>query len=269
MADSVLHRIRVVLYETLDLVNVAATVWAMKNMGARDLHLVRPAEFDAWRVEGIAHDTADIVSRVVVDDSLDAALADVVFTAAFTARGRTAKWALSTPRAVATTLLERAAAGDVVALLFGREDRGLPNDALDRAHVHVTIPTTEHASLNLAQAVMVALYELHLAAGDASRPLKPPRKDTPPATGADLERYFADAERALEAVDFFKTRFRENIMRAVRSLTLRAEPNAREVQLLRAMAIEIVKKQERLRRELGRGDAAGEADGVADQGEER
>ncbi|MFN8579759.1 MAG: TrmJ/YjtD family RNA methyltransferase [Gemmatimonadaceae bacterium] len=250
MPDSPLHRIRLVLFETLDLVNIAATVRAMKNMGVLDLHLVRPAEFDAWRVEGIAHDTSDIVQRVHVHESLDAALADCVYVVAFTARGRSAKWALSTPRESARLALERTEEG-TVALLFGREDRGLPNEALDRAHVHVTIPTTAHASLNLAQAVMVALYELHVTAGDATRARKPPRKDAPPANAEQLERYFADAERALEAIDFFKTRFRENIMRAVRSMTMRAEPNARELELMRAMVIEVVKKQERLRRELG------------------
>ncbi|MFN8574891.1 MAG: TrmJ/YjtD family RNA methyltransferase [Gemmatimonadaceae bacterium] len=251
MTESVLHGVRVVLYETLDLVNIAATVRAMKNMGVLDLHLVRPAEFDAWRVEGIAHDTSDIVQRVQVHDSLDAALADCLFVAAFTARGRTANWALSTPRESAQSLLDRAREGPV-ALLFGREDRGLPNEALDRAHLHVTIPTTDHASLNLAQAVMVALYELHVAAGDATRAKKLPRKHAPPASAEQFERYFADTERALEAIDFFKTRFRENIMRAVRSLSMRAEPNARELELMRAMVIEVVKKQERLRKELAR-----------------
>jgi len=249
MSESILSRVRLVLYETLDLVNIAAAVRAMKNMGLRDLHLVRPALFDAWRVEGIAHDTSDIVERVQVHDSLDSALADCIFVAAYTARGRTAKWAVSTPRESVEKILERAAEGPV-ALLFGREDSGLPNDALDRAHLHITIPTTEHASLNLAQAVVIALYELHVAAADATRTLKPPRKDAPPATVEELERYFVDAERSLEAVDFFKTRYRENILRAVRSLTVRAEPNAREIQLLRAMAIEVVNKQQRFRREL-------------------
>jgi len=249
MTESILHRVRVVLYETLDLVNIAAAVRAMKNMGMRDLHLVRPALFDSWRVEGIAHDTSDIVQRVQVHESLEAALAGCVYVAAFTARGRTAKWAVSTPRDSASKLLDRAADGPV-ALLFGREDSGLPNEALDVAHVHITIPTTDHASLNLAQAVVIALYELHIAAGTATRKLKPPRKDAPPATADALERYFADAERSLEAIDFFKTRFRGNILRAVRSLTLRAEPNAREIQLMRAMAIEVVNKQERFRREL-------------------
>ena len=155
----------------------------------------------------------------------------------------------STPRESMQTLLDRAANG-TVALLFGREDSGLPNDALDRAHLHITIPTTAHASLNLAQAVVIALYELHVAAADATRAIKPPRKDAPPPTVEELERYYADAERSLEAVDFFKTRFRGNIMRAVRSLAVRAEPNARELQLMRAMAIEVVNKQERFRREL-------------------
>ena len=249
MNESILHRIRVVLYETLDLVNIAAAVRAMKNMGLRDLHLVRPAIFDVWRVEGIAHDTSDIVQRVKVHESLDDALGDCVYIAAFTARGRTAKWAVSTPRDSVHTLLDRAAVGPV-ALLFGREDSGLPNEALDRAHLHITIPTTDHASLNLAQAVVVALYELHVAAGDATRKIKAPRKDAPPPTAEEMERYYADAERSLEAIDFFKTRFRGNILRAIRSLAVRAQPNARELQLMRAMAIEVVNKQERFRREL-------------------
>lgn len=249
MPDSALLNTRVVLLETQDLVNIAATVRAMKNMGLRDLHLVRPAEFDAWRVEGIAHGTSDVVQRVQVHQTLDAALADCAYVAAFTARGRAAKWAVTTPRECAPGLLARAVEAPV-ALLFGREDRGLDNEALDRAHVHVTIPTTDHASLNLAQAVLVALYELHLRAGDSTRAAKTPRKNAPPAAVEQLERYFADAERALEASDFFKTRYREHIMRAVRSLTLRADPNAREIELLRAMAIEVVKKQERVRREL-------------------
>lgn len=264
MPDSPLLNVRVVLYETLDLVNVAATVRAMKNMGLRDLYLVRPAEFDAWRVEGIAHDTADIVDRIRVVESLDEALAECTLVAAFTARGRTARWDVTTPRDVAPRLIEHAAEAPV-AVLFGREDRGLPNDALDRANVHVTIPTTAHASLNLAQAVMVAVYELHIAAGDVTRPLKPPRKDAPPASVEQMERYFADAERALEAIEFFKTRFRENIMRSVRSLAFRSDPNGREIELMRAMVIEVVKNLERVKRRLA--DEPVSADASAESAE--
>ncbi|HSA56871.1 MAG TPA: TrmH family RNA methyltransferase [Gemmatimonadaceae bacterium] len=245
MPESHLDAVRVVLYEPQDLVNVAATVRAMKNMGVRDLRLVRAAEFDAWRVQGIAHDTGDVVERMRQHDTFEAALEGCVLVAAFTARRRAARWSVVTPREAAARLVDATADGPV-AVVFGREDRGLPNEALDRAQLHVTIPTTAYASLNLAQAVVVGLYELHLAAGDATRPRRPPRKDAPPAAAEELERYYADAERALEAIDFFKTRYREHVLRSLRSLVMRSDPNARELSLLRAMAIEVTKKLERV-----------------------
>jgi tRNA/rRNA methyltransferase/tRNA (cytidine32/uridine32-2'-O)-methyltransferase len=246
MSESRLDGIRVVLFETQDLVNVAAVVRAMKNMGLSDLRLVNAVPVDAWRIQGIAHDTADVIERAREHTSLDGAIGDCVLVAAFTARHRAARWAVSTPRDVVPRLLDAAADGPV-ALLFGREDRGLPNEALDRAHVHVSIPTTRYASLNLAQAVMVALYELHVAAADATRPRKPPRKDAPPADVAELERFHADAEAALRAIDFFKTRYPEHVLRAVRSLVARADPNARELSLMRAMAIEVIRYLDRVR----------------------
>jgi tRNA C32,U32 (ribose-2'-O)-methylase TrmJ len=115
--------------------------------------------------------------------------------------------------------------------------------------VVVNIPTTDHASLNLAQAVLVALYELHVAAGDATRVVAPPRDEAPPATSAQYERLFANAAEALEIIAFFKTRFPEHIMRSVRSLAFRANPDAREIELLRAMAIEVVRATERERKQ--------------------
>lgn len=250
MPDSILHRVRVVLYEPQNAINIAAAVRAMKNFGVRDLVLIRPVEYTAYRLEGIAHDTLDIIERIRDVDSLEEALGDTVFVTAFTARRRRAKWELATPREVALPLLERAAEG-TVAVMFGREDRGLPNEALERAHAHVTIPTTEHASLNLAQAVVVALYELHVAAGTAGRTLDPPKHDAPPASAAEFERLFRDQERALEAVDFFKTRFRTRIMRSARSLGFRMSPDAREIMLVRAMWIEVVRAMNRYRKMAG------------------
>jgi TrmH family RNA methyltransferase len=241
-----LHDIRVVLLEPQDPVNIAAVVRAMKNMGLADLCLVRPVEYDITRIELVAHDTRDIARRIRHFESLDEAIAECVQVAAFTARRRAAKRQITTPRDMAPTLLDSAERGPV-ALLFGREDSGLPNDALDRASLVVTIPTTEHKSLNLAQAVLIALYELHLAAPDASRVLAPPRKLARAPTAAEYERYFGDVERALQEMDFFRTRNPELILRTLRSLAFRAAPDARELQLLRAMALEVVKAIRRAR----------------------
>jgi len=240
---SALDNVCVVLVEPQDPVNIAAVVRAMKNMGVRQLRLVNPVEYDPSRVERVAHDTRDIVSQVRHFDSLDAAIADCVFAAGFTARRRKAKWKLVSPREVAEPMLAGAHEGPV-ALFFGREDHGLSNESLDRAHAVVTIPTSDHPSLNLAQAVLIALYELHLAA-DASRTLAPPKKDAPPASAEQLQRYFTDADKSLAAIDFFRTRNQELVLRSLRSLTYRAAPDAREIDLMRSIAIEVMRAIER------------------------
>ncbi|HEY4130754.1 MAG TPA: TrmH family RNA methyltransferase [Gemmatimonadaceae bacterium] len=239
MTDSLLSAVVVVLYEPQDPVNIAATVRAMKNMGVTRLRLVRPVAYDVVRLEGIAHHTMDIIERIETFDSFDVAVADCIRVVGFTARRRAAKLRIIDPKAAAAELLEVAVEGPV-ALAFGREDSGLPNDILDRVHAAVTIPTTDHASLNLAQAALIGLYELHLAANDATRTLAPPRKDSPAPTNEQFEQYFADAERSLAAIEFFKTRYPEHIMRTLRSLIFRSAPNARELSLLRAMSIEVV-----------------------------
>src|SRR3954465_14491185 len=239
MSESRLASIVIVLFEPQNPINIAATVRAMKNMGVSRLRLVRPVEYNAVNLEGIAHGTMDVIESIVHFDSFDAAVADCVRVFGFTARRRAAKLRLIDPKVAAAELLDAAPDGPV-ALVFGREDSGLPNDVLDRVHAAVTIPTTNHASLNLAQAALIGLYELHLAAADATRAIAPPRKDAPPATNEQFEQFFGDAERALHAIEFFKTHFPEHIMRTLRSLTFRAAPNAREISLLRAIALEVV-----------------------------
>lgn len=240
---SALDNVCVVLVEPQDPVNIAAVVRAMKNMDVRQLRLVNPVEYDPSRVERVAHDTRDIVAQIQHFDTLDAAIADCVFAAGFTARRRKAKWTLTSPRDVAAPMLGAATDGPV-AIFFGREDHGLSNESLDRAHAVVTIPTSDHPSLNLAQAVLIALYELHVAA-DASRTLAPPRKDAPPASAEQLQRFFTDADKSLATIDFFRTRNEELVLRSLRSLTYRAAPDAREIDMMRSIAIEVMRAIER------------------------
>jgi tRNA/rRNA methyltransferase/tRNA (cytidine32/uridine32-2'-O)-methyltransferase len=153
MTESLLGSVVLVLYEPQDPVNIAATIRAMKNMGVSRMRLVRPVEYEAVRLEGIAHGTMDLIDAIEHYDSFDAAVADCVRVFGFTARRRAAKLRLIDPKVAAAELLDAAVDGPV-ALVFGREDSGLPNDVLDRVHATVTIPTTNHASLNLAQACL-------------------------------------------------------------------------------------------------------------------
>jgi len=186
-----------------------------------------------------------------------------------TARARRAKRAVVRPRGEAPELLARAAgsvAGEAgpVALLFGREDKGLSNEALDMCHRTCIIPTSEHASLNLAQAVLTMAYELWMVAEGLDQPIRPPKREVVPARVELLERLFEDMERALWAVDFFKSRQTETVMRSYRELIRRADPDAREAGFLRAMAIEVQKYVGRMRGETGEQAGADEA-GSADE----
>ena len=130
----------VVLHQPQDLVNIATVIRAMKNFALRNLRLVEPAVFDQHRIEGIAHKTGDILKRVELFDDLDEALADCTHVVGLTARGRTAKRNVQLPRTAAGEIIDAAEQGQV-ALLFGREDKGLSNAELDRCHRSVTIPT--------------------------------------------------------------------------------------------------------------------------------
>lgn len=234
----------VVLHRPQDVVNIAVVLRAMMNFGLRDLRLVQPEEYDTRRIEGIAHQAGPLLARVATFDTLDAALADCVVVAGMSARQRTAKRTVQRPWEAAPELLAAARQGPV-AVVLGPEDRGLTNEELDRCHRVITIPTTpEHPSLNLAQAFTIMAYELFRArAGDV--PFKPPRRPAPPATHEEYEHLFADAATALQAIEFFKTRNPDTVMRTVREVFRRMPLDQREAKLLRAMWIEVVRFLER------------------------
>ena len=230
-----------VLVNPQDIVNIASAVRIAKNFGIEQVRLVDPEVFDPYRIEGIAHNTADLVARIEIFDSLDQAVADCVFTAVLTARERAAKRRVLRPRDAAAALVAAAADGPV-AIIAGREDSGLTNAELDLCHALVTISTDpRHRSLNLAQAVAIMAYESWNARGGEALPVKPPRNQAAPATSAQLEELFADWSRALWSIDFFKTRQPDNVMRSFREMVFRASPDGREASLLRAMGIEVVR----------------------------
>lgn len=230
-----------VLVNPQDIVNIASAVRIAKNFGIEQMRLVDPEVFDPYRIEGIAHNTADFVSRIEIRDSLEEAIADCVFTAVLTGRERAAKRRVLRPGEAAAALVEASSAGPV-AIVAGREDSGLTNAELDLCHALVTISTDPgHRSLNLAQAVAIMAYESWNARGGEEVPLKPPRHLAPPATSAQLEQLFADWTAALWAVDFFKTRQSESVMRSFREMVHRAGLDGREASLLRAMGIEVVR----------------------------
>ena len=100
-----------VLVNPQDIVNIASAVRIARNFGIERMRLVNPETFDPWRIEGIAHNSADFVAGIEIVDSLQAAVADCVHVAVLTARGRTAKRRTVRPRDAAAELVGAAATG--------------------------------------------------------------------------------------------------------------------------------------------------------------
>jgi TrmH family RNA methyltransferase len=255
MTRASLQNVVVVLDEPKNVVNIAGVVRAMKNMGIHRLRLVNPADFDPWRIEGIAHRTEDVVERAEVYPSLAEALRDTVYVVGTTARPRTAHRNYVRPRDIAPSVLDRAREG-TVALLFGREDRGLENEALDLCHVVAIAPTDpDYSSLNLSQAVLLLGYEVFLASQDREGPLPRGKRSTRPATGEEMENTYAALEEGLHRLQFFKAREPAAVLRTLRTLLGRAEPDLQEAGILRAIGFEIGNYLDRIQeRGSGQGD---------------
>ena len=253
-------RVTVVLVEPTDAVNIGGVIRAMANTGFLQLRLVRPVEFDAWHVVGVAHYTQHIISATSSFASLSEAVADMQFVVGLTGRhNRVERNALQFQTA-ADRVAELARNDQSVAIVFGREDRGLSNEMLDACQAITTIPTNPaYPSLNLAQAALLVLYQLFQRSGGEAQRYRPPRREAPLAPSSLMEDLFADLERALDAVEFLQHRSRTSILRSLRVTFFRAGLDARQAALLRAVFIEVRKylKRRGLRAEVGPVGAAG------------
>ncbi len=237
--------ITIVLHEPQNLVNIGGVVRAMANMGLERLTVVDPAEFDPWRITGIAHRTAHIVEQARVAATLEEALADTTYVVGTSARPRTARRNYRRPRELAARILRRSREGEV-AIVFGREDRGLSNEALDRCQEVIVIPTgASHPSLNLAQAVLLVAYELFLAGAGAPPELPAGKRSLGPASAAELEEMYRALESGLASIDFFKARKPESVMRVLRTVFGRTTLDSHEARLVRGVGYEMRNRVER------------------------
>jgi TrmH family RNA methyltransferase len=233
-------RLAIVLVEPTDPVNIGGVIRAMANTGFLHLRLVRPVGFDARKVIGVAHYTQHIVEATQHYDSLPAAVHDQHLVIGLTGRHVRVERNALPLHAALERLYEAARSGQRVAVVLGREDFGLSTTALDACHMVTTIPTNPaYPSLNLAQATLLVLYQLFQRAGGEVQAYRPARHAAPPASSSLLEDLFADLERALDAIEFLKSRSRTHTLRSLRVALYRARLNVREASLLRAVVIEV------------------------------
>jgi len=217
--------------------NIGACARAMKTMGLRRLVLVAPQQFPDPEATARAVGAEDVLSDAVVCASLDEAIADCQLVVGTSARDRRIPWPQLAPDEAAERLI-RAGHDQRVAVLFGRERTGLSNDELDRCQLLVNIPTDpDFSSLNLAAAAQVLAYELRRAflRGRPSPPAEAEPLGEPPATAADIQRFYAHLESVLTETGFLDPANPRLLMRRLMRLFNRVELTANEVNILRGV----------------------------------
>ncbi|WP_165774690.1 RNA methyltransferase [Candidatus Viridilinea mediisalina] len=225
-----------ILHRPQDARNIGAAMRAMKNMGLCHLRLVAPVAYAVEELLRIAHRSEDIIETLEIFEDLPSALADVHYVVGTSERMHPERPMCNDVRALAPELLVRAQTSRV-ALLFGPEDHGLDRAALDHCHVVLRLPSTlDYPSLNLAQAVLLLLYELRMA---AEQPL-PPLPAHTPAPGADHEVLIQLLRATMSASGFVKAGDGSTNLRRLRGLFTRAQPNASEIALLNALLRQIL-----------------------------
>lgn len=253
MLENTLKNIRIVLVETNHPGNIGAAARAMKTMGLEDLVLIQPKDFPSqtaiWRSAG----ASDVVEKARVFEDLPSALADCSLVVAASARQRRIPWPMLDPEQCAMKALNFAETGKV-ALVFGREDRGLENEELQLCHYHVAIQGNEaYPVLNLAAAVQVFCYELRknaLKRFDASsevviggeRPCHLENWDEQFADHADMQRFYEHLEQVLIEIDFHDPENPRQLMTRLQRLFNRAHLDVMEMNILRGVLTAIQKK---------------------------
>lgn len=228
--------VRIVLVEPEHPGNIGSTARAMQTMGLSQLYLVQPAcnplaDEAFW----LASSASDLLRQAIVVSSLAEALKDTVLSVGTTRRTRRQGYPIYTPEETATLVLQRSGP-EPVAIVFGRESKGLSNPELAMCSVHSTIPTkSEKHSLNLAQSVMLYAYAVYQAS------LNPVERQHSwdLATHAQLESFYAKLGKAFEENGLRPATTMENYVARFRRVLGRVPLEARDLNLLHKLVSRI------------------------------
>ena len=160
-----LDQIRIVMVNTTLPANIGSALRAMKTMGLSKLVLVAPKTYPHPDIDALAAGAQDLIKQIEIVETLEQAIQDCHLVFGTSARSRTIPWPLLDVRPAAKEALNGASQQQNIAIVFGREDRGLTNEELALANYHLTIPVNaDYGVLNVAQAIQVVCYELRMAA---------------------------------------------------------------------------------------------------------
>ena len=234
--------------------NIGMVARAMANFGLDTLRLIVPR--DGWPNEKarIAASGANfVIDEASAFASLGAAIGDLNWLAATTARQRDLRKPVMTPVEAVGEMRARIGRGERCGVLFGRERSGLSTAEVSNADALVMIPVnSDFASLNLAQAVLILGYEW-MRTSEARSLGRVTNYETPISAGLNLRDdrlatkeevlgLFEHLEAELERLGFFNPpQRRPAVVRNLRTMLSRMSPTEQEVRTLRGIVATLAK----------------------------
>ena len=217
--------------------NIGSACRAMLNFGVNDLRLVNPkTDHLLHEARQMAVKATTVLEAAKIYTSLADALADCTLSIGTTRRFGRYRENMLLPDEAARLLLPVTQSAKV-ALVFGREDKGLHTAELDLCQRFMTIPTSDQLpSMNLAQSVALSLYEVNKTKWELSGKEKG-RKQF--AANETLEQMYQHMQESLTEVGFLNPQNPDHIMRAFRRILGRAGLNEREVRIMRGLFSQI------------------------------
>ena len=244
-----LSHVRIVMVNTTLPANIGSALRAMKTMGLSKLVLVAPKTYPHPDIDALAAGATDLIEQIEIVETLADAIKDCHLVFGTSARSRTIPWPLLDARPAAEKSIS-AVVNDqqVVAVVFGREDRGLTNEELAMANYHVTIPVnTDYGVLNVAQAIQVICYEMRMAtlaaveSGEdeaATMPVTDTESmqwDEPLVTHEQMEQFYPHIEKMLAEIEFLDPKNPRLLPLRLRRLFGRIQLDRMEYHLLRGI----------------------------------
>ncbi|WP_291353863.1 MULTISPECIES: RNA methyltransferase [unclassified Acinetobacter] len=244
-----LSHVRIVMVNTTLPANIGSALRAMKTMGLSKLVLVEPKTYPHPDINALAAGATDLIEQIEIVPTLEEAIKDCHLVFGTSARSRTIPWPLLDARPAAEKSLQAVVQDkQEIAVIFGREDRGLTNEELAMANYHVTIPVnSDYGVLNVAQAIQVICYEMRMAAMALTDQAEDPNAtmhvtdeidmqwDVPLVTHEQMEQFYPHIEKMLAEIEFMDPKNPRLLPLRLRRLFGRIQLDRMEYHLLRGI----------------------------------
>jgi len=238
IATEIKNKFEFILVEPSHPGNIGASARAIKNMGFKNLSLVKPKGFPDDEAYYRAKGAKDILENAKIFNDLASALKDSTLIFGTSARTRTIPWPTKTSSELKDSLdNDLKNINSKICFVFGREISGLSNEELQMCDYHIKIPTDEDfSSINLSHSVQIISYVLKMEIDNQDQNLN---EEQSSLTFQDNEYLIEHFDEVMKKIDFYDQENPKQVKTRIRRLVKRLKPDKLEMGILRGFLSKI------------------------------